>query len=131
MGIELKLIHSKYTPKSWISLPRVGIYLKWMNKSLLATIDKSSLCISLDEAPPSLVRQIKALPKWSYEFDYAGKRLIFKYVPAIEALLTWPEKGRSLKTLMKLFRAQIEEIKPPFTELDQRIENLNQIKSSH
>ena len=127
MGIELKLIHSKYTPKSWLSLPRCGIYLKWRNKSFLATIDKSSLCISLEDAPPSLVKQIKALPKWSYEFDYAGNRFIFKYAPAIEALLTWPEKGKSLKTLIKLLRAQIEEIKPPFTELDQRIENKNKI----
>ena len=131
MGIELKLIHSKYTPKNYFSLPRTGVYILWMNKTILATLDKKSLCFSIDEAPPSLLKQIKALPKWSYEFDYAGRRVILKYAPILEAFLTWPHKGKTLKSLLKLFRAQMEEIRPPFTELDQREIYQKKIKPNH
>lgn len=118
MGIELKVIHSKYTSKNWVSLPRVGINIEWLNTVFLATLDRSSLCFSVDEAPPSLIKKIKTLPKWSYEFDYAGRRIIIKSAPIIEALLTWPQKGKSLTSLMKLLKAQMDEIRPPFTELE-------------
>ena len=115
MGIYFDIIRSKFSkPKQYQQFPQWGFYLEVATKSFCCTVDKEGLFIELDDVPEetrkSFIDKLNLLPRFSWEFDYAGKRLILKSVPALETLLNLVQKRGPL---LRLFEQQLESVPTP------------------
>lgn len=120
MAAKLDVINSKNSKEGeYFSLPKSGLNLSWAGKTICLTLDSSGLSFGIDDENPSLLKRLKLLPRWSYEFDYAGRRLTIKYAPLLEVLTNLKYKGYGIKQILELSDQQLKEILLPSTQIEE------------
>jgi hypothetical protein len=118
MPISVRVINSKFSrPGDFKRPPLVGFSVDWWGHVAGFTLDRQGLHLGVDDAEPSRLQRWKLLPRFSYEFDYAGKRLLLKNTPLLEALANTTLREFSLQRLWTVVDEQLVETRPPSTTL--------------